>query len=180
MRIHRVISYWQFPRQLNSKPLRARACVEENFKRKANNGKWKKRERERRERTWVAKSSRMPSLLMPCSRQSCFQNSIPIWFPHCPTCRVIISLGIFFFSIYPEWKIKLGFLDGRKCETKESTLAVVLVLFEKVIREGNIRDEISESRELWWHLYTVKTEAWTLTESHSLTSVCLIKLELSG
>lgn len=86
----------------------------------------------------------------------------------------------FFFSIYPEWKIKLGFLDGRKCETKESTLAVVLVLFEKVIREGNIRDEISESRELWWHLYTVKTEAWTLTESHSLTSVCLIKLELSG
>lgn len=37
----------------------------------------------------------MPSLLMPCSKHNCFQNSIPIWFPHCPTCRVIISRGIF-------------------------------------------------------------------------------------
>uniref|UniRef100_A0A0A9EEL6 TUBG2 n=1 Tax=Arundo donax TaxID=35708 RepID=A0A0A9EEL6_ARUDO len=33
---------------------------------------------------------------MPCSRQSCFQNSIPIWFPHCPTWIVMISRGIFF------------------------------------------------------------------------------------
>ena len=44
--------------------------------------------------TWVAKSSRIPSLLIPCSEQSCFQNSIPIWFPHCPTCRVMISRGM--------------------------------------------------------------------------------------
>lgn len=44
----------------------------------------------------VANSSRMPSLCIPCSAQSCFQNSIPTWFPHCPTCNVIISRGIFY------------------------------------------------------------------------------------
>lgn len=48
--------------------------------------------------TWVAKSSSMPSLEIPCSKQSCFQNSIPIWFPHCPTCSVMISRGISFAS----------------------------------------------------------------------------------
>lgn len=61
--------------------------------------------------TWVAKSSRMPSLLIPCSRQSCFQNSIPIWFPHCPTCRVMISLGMFFR--------KLGLARRTERTTKE-------------------------------------------------------------
>ena len=32
--------------------------------------------------------------LMPCSAQSCFQNSEPIWFPHWPSCKVMISRGI--------------------------------------------------------------------------------------
>lgn len=70
----------------------------------------KRRERRGRVDTWVAKSSRMPSLLIPCSRQSCFQNSIPIWLPHCPTCRVMISLGIFPFAAKLELKY-LGFLQ---------------------------------------------------------------------
>lgn len=65
----------------------------------------------------VAKSSKMPSLLMPCSSQSCTQRQSlqtclclqevhsrciltlsqklePIWLPHCPTCKVMISLGM--------------------------------------------------------------------------------------
>ena len=65
----------------------------------------------------VAKSSKMPSLLMPCSSQSCTQRQglqtrlcfqevclrcvltlsqklEPIWLPHCPTCKVMISLGM--------------------------------------------------------------------------------------
>lgn len=42
-------------------------------------------------RAWVAKSSRRPSLPIPCPRQSCFQNSIPIWLPHCPIWMVMIS-----------------------------------------------------------------------------------------
>lgn len=39
-------------------------------------------------------SRRRPSGWMPCSRHSCFQNSPPIWLPHWPTWRVIISRGI--------------------------------------------------------------------------------------
>ena len=33
-------------------------------------------------------------LLIPCSWHSRFQNSVPTWFPHCPTCTVMISRGI--------------------------------------------------------------------------------------
>ena len=36
----------------------------------------------------------MPSLLMPCSAHSFLQNSLPTWFPHCPTCKQMISRGI--------------------------------------------------------------------------------------
>lgn len=61
--------------------------------------------------TWVAKSSRMPSLLIPCSRQSCFQNSMPIWFPHCPTCNVMISRGISLSLSFPHFLSHLGFLS---------------------------------------------------------------------
>jgi len=63
--------------------------------------------------TWVAKSSRMPSLLIPCSRQSCFQNSMPIWFPHWPTWRVMISLGIFAVVARVWWRGRLCFSKTR-------------------------------------------------------------------
>ena len=40
----------------------------------------------------VAKSSRLPSLLMPCSWQSCCQNCCPTLLPHWPAWSVMISL----------------------------------------------------------------------------------------
>ena len=47
---------------------------------------------------------------LACSESARSQNRAPIWFPHCPTCAVISSLGIVAVDIYIFCPVKLRIL----------------------------------------------------------------------
>ena len=83
---------------------------------------------------WVTYSSRKPSLLMPCSAQSCLQNSVPTallafqlpWFPHCPTCKVMISRGIVFEQLSRLWRSSRYLLNSILLLASFTTLICIL------------------------------------------------------